>query len=218
MKILVFSDTHLGKPFEEKKFNFLKGIISDVDHVVINGDFWEGYEMKFDDFIESPWKHLFPLLKSKKPVYLHGNHDHKDWVNDKYSLFADSLVTQYKIPFQDTTFHIEHGDRLAPLLDAFLPVYKLPLMGQALDSTEDWLIRTFGQKYLDRVHAPRNNEMKRKFRKESQEGEFLICGHTHYAELDESHKYANTGFIRHGIGQYILIEDGRIITKNERYI
>ncbi|KKP50689.1 MAG: hypothetical protein UR42_C0024G0015, partial [Candidatus Roizmanbacteria bacterium GW2011_GWA2_33_33] len=50
MNILVFSDTHLYLPFDGKKFNFLKKIISDSDQVIINGDFFDDYMISFDEF------------------------------------------------------------------------------------------------------------------------------------------------------------------------
>jgi len=62
MNILVFSDTHLYLPFDQKKFNFLKKIISESGQVIINGDFFDGYMNKFDEFCKSSWNKLFPLL------------------------------------------------------------------------------------------------------------------------------------------------------------
>ncbi len=87
MKTIVLSDTHLYEEFDEKKFNFLKRIISKVDRVIINGDFWDSYICSFSDFINSPWKKLFPLLKTKKTVYIYGNHDKKSLTDKKNITF-----------------------------------------------------------------------------------------------------------------------------------
>jgi len=43
MKIAIFSDTHLRLPFEERKFKFLERVIKNVERIIINGDFWDGY-------------------------------------------------------------------------------------------------------------------------------------------------------------------------------
>ena len=63
MKILVFSDTHLTDVFDAARFEAMAKMIDEVDQVIINGDFWDGYIIKFSEFIESGWNQLFPLLK-----------------------------------------------------------------------------------------------------------------------------------------------------------
>ena len=68
MKTLIFSDTHLKTKFEQKKFNFLSNIIDDADAIIIAGDFWDGYYCSFDEFVNSEWSALFPLLKEKKAI------------------------------------------------------------------------------------------------------------------------------------------------------
>ena len=71
MKILVISDSHLDQNFEQDKLIFLKQLVESVDQVIINGDFWEGYSISFEEFLNSPWKELLPLLKKKKDgIYL----------------------------------------------------------------------------------------------------------------------------------------------------
>ena len=96
MKYLVFSDTHLTPKFDHRKFSVLKEAIDQADRAVICGDFWEGFGNSFDDFVSSKWSEtLFPLLKKKKTVYLYGNHDKKEYANDRVSLFS---VKQQKGP------------------------------------------------------------------------------------------------------------------------
>ncbi|MBI3955332.1 metallophosphoesterase, partial [Candidatus Gottesmanbacteria bacterium] len=75
MHTIIISDLHLTRRFEKRKFNFLKKIIERSDQVVINGDLWDYYFSSFSQFVRSPWRQLFPLLKEKKTVYLYGNHD-----------------------------------------------------------------------------------------------------------------------------------------------
>jgi len=70
MILSVISDTHLTNKFNENKFNKLRSIIESSDKIVLNGDFWDGYATDFEDFYNSKWSALFPLLKSKKTIYL----------------------------------------------------------------------------------------------------------------------------------------------------
>ncbi|MBI4226199.1 metallophosphoesterase family protein, partial [Candidatus Roizmanbacteria bacterium] len=121
MKILIFSDSHLTENFEEKKFNFLKKIIQQSDSVIINGDFWDGYRTTFDRFISSDWNKLFPLLKSKKTVYIHGNHDRETYIDQNASLFSDLQTHTYRLQLNGKVFIIEHGHRFYPLFDEILP-------------------------------------------------------------------------------------------------
>jgi predicted phosphodiesterase len=95
MKILVISDVHLDNAFEKPKYRFLKKIIRRADRVIINGDFWDGYLVKFQQFIQSPWKSLFPLLKSKKTIYIYGNHD-KKILSDKHTALFSDIQTRLK--------------------------------------------------------------------------------------------------------------------------
>ena len=118
--ILVFSDTHLYLPFDQKKFNFLKKIISESDRVIINGDFFDGYMIKFSKFIDSPWNQLFPLLKNKKTVYIFGNHDKKEFSDKRLSLFSDSQVSNYQLPTTHYNLIFTHGDDTRPTPDTVL--------------------------------------------------------------------------------------------------
>jgi len=70
MKILVFSDTHLTDRFDQGKFRFLQKIINFSDQVIINGDFWDSWFTNFDDFVNSEWRKLFPILLKKRAIYI----------------------------------------------------------------------------------------------------------------------------------------------------
>lgn len=70
MKTLIFSDTHLTSKVHKKTFSFLEDLISQVDKVIINGDFWDSYKTSFDEFIDSGRKKLFDLLLQKDAIYL----------------------------------------------------------------------------------------------------------------------------------------------------
>lgn len=216
MRYLVFSDSHLSNKFEQNKFNFLKKITSSADRVIINGDFWEGYNCTFNQFINSSWKKLFPLLKKKKTVYLYGNHDKKKFSNKNTLLFSDIQTMKYKLQSGDKTFYIEHGDRLMPLLDA--PFQKYPVyLNNFMDAVEGLMFRIFGKIHLFIFCRLLNKKIKKLIFGKFTNNEYLVCGHTNFAEIDLKNNFINSGFIKHGIGQYLIIEDGKISLHEERY-
>lgn len=211
MRILIFSDTHLTDKFEEKKFNLLKKIISQADKVIINGDFWDGYRTTFDLFISSDWKKLFPLLKSKKTVYLFGNHDRKTFANGEARMFSDTQTHNYELQIKEKKFLIEHGNRFYPLFDERLP-RKVNFISTKVVG---YILRNIS--VLHFVHRWMNIVMKRKIKKELRNNGIFLCGHSHYAEIDIENNFINTGSIQHGKAQYLLIEDGKLIPKEEWY-
>src|SRR3990167_6496286 len=118
MKILVFSDSHLYLPFDEKKFQFLKKIIIDADRVIVNGDFFDNYMIDFNRFIASPWRQLFPYLLQKRAIYIYGNHDKRIYSNPKVNLFSVIQAERYKIKTANKTFIFEHGHKIRVTPDA----------------------------------------------------------------------------------------------------
>jgi predicted phosphodiesterase len=219
MKIAIFSDTHLRLPFEEKKFKFLERVVKKVDQVIINGDFWDGYIISFSQFINSPWKNLFPLLKLKKAVYIFGNHDKKILSNGKLDLFSQQQTTNYEIRADSKSFIFEHGNRLSPALDDQLRLKKIPTMIQkTLTTFHDYFVRKQGKEFLRRRFSKYNKVIKKKIKDKLEENQFFFCGHTHWAEIDEKNHFANSGIVAGGLGQYLIIEDeGKITLKEEWY-
>lgn len=219
MKTLVFSDTHLSLPFEEKKFNFLKGIIRNADQVIINGDFWEGYFISFKHFMDSPWKHLFPLLKKKQAVYIFGNHDRKRFSDTDIHLFSAKSTDSYKLVSGDKTFIFEHGNRLLPLENSEennIVSGKPTLMTTFMEHVERLIVKTTGSTYQIGLRKL-NNIIKELAKPELKEGEYYVCGHTHCAEIDHKNRFINSGMVKHGLGQYLLIENGAVYAKQELY-
>jgi len=218
MKILVLSDTHLGLRFEEKKFKLLKSLIKSVNKVVINGDFWEGYKINFEQFINSHWKLLFPLLKSKKTTYLFGNHDKKLYSNEKTSLFSDLQAHQYKMKLNGNVLVFEHGNRLCSLFDETHPkFYEIIKKTNILGRLHEMMVRKFGSKILKLLFSSQNEIIKAKIKKELKNGEIFVCGHTHAAEFDIKNNFLNSGIIMHGLAQYVLIDGKKIYPKEEWY-
>lgn len=211
MKVLIFSDTHLTDNFEEKKFNFLKKIISRSDKVIINGDFWDGYLTTFDKFISSPWKKLFPLLKSKKTVYVCGNHDRFTYADKRINLFSVKQVTVYYLKNKNYKLIIEHGHKIYRTIDEKLP----RKVNKYLSLAAGFFLNYFPLTRLLLKMA--NSSIKNRVKNKRIKGEVLIYGHTHYAEKDINNKFVNTGSIENGIAEYVLIENGEIISVKERY-
>ncbi len=216
MKTLIFSDSHISKYFDQAKFDFLTKIISSVDQVIINGDFWEGYTTKFDELLISPWNKLFPLLLKKKAIYLYGNHDKKRYSNHNVSLFSVQQAKEYKFISGNKTFYVEHGDRLLPLWDRFF--FRMPaFIMKILDSLEGGLLKIFGQHFLKIAFEDFNKAIKKTIKGSLKANEFLICGHTELAEIDLKTHYINSGLVKHGFGQYVIVEDGKIKLYKKRY-
>ena len=219
MTIAVFSDTHLRLPFEEKKFRFLEKLINKSAHVIIVGDFWDGYIITFTQFLNSPWRHLFPLLKRKKTIYIFGNHDKEIFVNEKVNLFSKKQVKQYQLKLNGKNFVFEHGDRLVPALDGILKIKKPPtFLQKRLIKLHDQLLEKKGKRFLEWFFKKTGEKIKKKMESEFKDSQFLIAGHTHYPEIDEKNRFANCGTIGGGFASYLLIdEEGRIKLKEERY-
>jgi predicted phosphodiesterase len=45
----------------------------------------------------------------------------------------------------------------------------------------------------------------------------LISGHSHLPEINMQERFANSGSIKWGLGQYLLLEDGEITLHDCRY-
>src|SRR3989338_3116815 len=108
MKTLVFSDTYFGAHFVEKKYHFLENLINQSDQVIINGDFWDSFFITFSQFNDSPYRNLFPLLKKKKTIYITGNHDTPDLLDNRVELFSDLQTDRYEMPVGDKVLIFEH--------------------------------------------------------------------------------------------------------------
>lgn len=217
MITLVLSDIHLTHRFEKKKFKYLKRIILSADRIVINGDFWDGYFTDFERFITSKWSRLFPLLKSKKTIYLYGNHDRKEWCSEKVSLFSEKQSEALDIKIGKNIFRIEHGNKIVPAPDDKYPWVRnkrirllarltILLLGKIL-------LKPVGQRYRRRF----NRKIKIWWKNAGFDSQVLVTGHSHVAELNLERKYINSGFIQHGLAHYLKIADNKIELINEKY-
>lgn len=215
MDTLIFSDSHLTNSFDEKKWQFFKKVLTPVDRVIINGDFWDSYTTSFDKFVHSPWKDtLFPLLLKKKTVYVYGNHDAKHFSDKRVSFFSVAQHTKYTTSIGKSLFTFEHGDRLVPLVDSY--IYRVlktkpgVFLNVAFDMFEGFCVRFFRKIYLNTIYGQFNKTIKSRIKPTTGKNEFFVFGHTHLAEVDKKNRFLNSGLVRHGLGQYILIKDGDI--------
>jgi len=215
MQVLVFSDTHLTKKFEPKRYLFLKNLIQQADRVVINGDFWEASLISLKEFTASPWKKLFPLLKAKKAIYLYGNHDHQQLATNEIREFSLKQADHYQFKLGGRTYHIRHGDTLEePHL--FENSYWLRYLYETLKNIYLKIgIRLFGEKFM-RQSKFFNNHIKNYY-SEVRKQAILVTGHSHSQVNEPQNNYINTGFINFGIAQYLLIDEQGFHLYSRRY-
>lgn len=218
MKTLIFSDSHLTQQFDEKKYKYLQRIISSSDQVIINGDFWDGFIISFDQFFNSKWSELFPLLKEKKSIYIFGNHDSQRLNDlDRIKHFSDIQLMSHTFIENGKKFTIEHGQRYFPTefnnIDTTSPSFRR--ISKFMRFTERFLAGISGDTYQKLLR--KNNVKLKKHISQNADGSYFIFGHTHSPEVDLSIKFINSGIICHGLAQYVLINDGNIEIIKERY-
>lgn len=219
MRTLIISDLHLEDRVEERKYRFLEDLFQSVDEIIINGDLWEGYLIQFSQFLDSPYRYLFPLLKKKKTVYLFGNHDAATLSDKRISQFSAIQTHSHMLKLDAMTLHIEHGDRVSPFMkhdNILLEKSRKPLVW-TLNRIEKFMVRHLGKKSLLLVHEKLNRAVKQQIKGDLKKGEIFVCGHTHYAEFNLKEQFINTGMVKYGIAQYMIIEDGKLYPKEEWY-
>ena len=218
-KTIIISDVHFTVYFNRKKLEFFKKLIASADQVIINGDFWSYYSVTFDQFINSRWKELFPLFKAKNTIYLYGNHDQKRWTDERVAFFSTKQAVEYKLKCGERTFLITHGDKLTgfPTIDtkSFTTMHRFFHVGAPQYSIETLLLKFLGPKLYK--PAQKYNDRIKEYSRKLKDGEYLVTGHTHLAEIDMKNKFINSGFIHSGVASYIVLEDCTPRIVNERY-
>lgn len=224
MKTIIISDLHLTSRFNKRTFNFLRDLISSVDKVIINGDFWDSYVTSFDKFVKSKWKALFPLLKEKNTHYNYGNHDRKKDCDDRVNLFsvtqAETLIL--KVAYRELL--IKHGNDLKPAI-----VEKYPFLDKKLLSNLFYKYTYFpfsnflqriskGKFYKNMPHARRTvNNLKKWARENMGDDQILLCSHSHRGDMDWDNYFLSTGCIQNHWAEYLLIIDDEIYLKAHLY-
>ena len=216
-KILIVSDLHLTTNFIQRKYNYLEKLFSGVDKIIINGDFWTAYYNTFNEFVKTKWRRLFPILLDKKTVYNYGNHDKKIWQDKRNKQFSFLQVNKYKFETHGTKYLVTHGHTyLSDSISSenFMKIWRFFKFDVIKYFIESLLLRTLGRN----IYKPAlimNNRVK-PFSKNKSDINYLVIGHTHWAEIDTKNKLINSGIVHSGISNYILITDGtpKLIIEN----
>ena len=217
MNTLIFSDTHLGNKFDFKKYLYLSSIIERADRVIINGDFWDAYICSFDEFIHSKWSQLFPLLKAKHAVYLYGNHDERIWSDTRVNLFSDIQNDSQLLTVGDNQLFVEHGHRIVPIFPrAGRVVQKIKPVSSTFHYWDTIGFRLF-QKKFSATKKRTHQKLKQWAIQNLSSSQMLVCGHSHCAEYDREYRFVNSGFIGHGLGQWVSVQGDTIKLIDERY-
>lgn len=220
MTTLIFSDVHASHQPNSTQLQRLYRVIEQADRVIINGDFWDGYITTFDKFINSGWQVLFTLLKKRHTIYLVGNHDARQWMDERWQLFADQLLDQYRLKAGKTTFLIEHGHRQAYSFGLYYPRLTL-LFGWLypyLDRIEEGghLLTPVYRKYLQVIHDDKDLLSYAKVHKKAHQ--WHIFGHTHLQKQSRESGYLNPGSFRCGVSNWLTIDErGKIVLFSEKY-
>jgi predicted phosphodiesterase len=217
VKPLIFSDTHFTTRFNPKLFDKLSQLIKQVDHVIINGDLWDGELINFDQFLVSPWKKLFPLLKAKHTVYIYGNHDKESWCDKRVSSFSDIQANHYLLRVNDKELYITHGHQVVKYLnfvhylaDKYRPVNFLARIGIQTSMS------IFGERHMQ-LYKDMNKRMKDWAQKRLASNQILVCGHSHLAEYAPEKQFIDLGCNCNGFFVHLLIEGSQMHLVKSRY-
>lgn len=229
-KTLIFSDTHFTKKVDKRRLEYMRNLISHADEIIINGDLWDGYLITFDQFLNSGWKELFPLLKAKATIYITGNHDNLSLIDERYKRFASTIASNYAITTPNKQFIIQHGhielNEKGNLIDKIY-AYGEDHFSKGINKAfiiyseiKDTILHLLFGKYA-RIYSLKlineNRNLIKHFDNIAKPNSIYICGHTHLAEISESGIYYNSGYIRYGNANYIMIEGNEIQVVTESY-
>ncbi|MFA5776490.1 MAG: metallophosphoesterase family protein [Patescibacteria group bacterium] len=224
MSTLVFSDTHFTKKFHQRQFDALKKLISESDKIIINGDFWEGFSISFDEFLKSEWNKLFPLLKQKDTVYIYGNHDDKVFSDNRIYQFCNKAADEYCMDTPKQKYLFRHGQ------DILFPKYSHDRHQKNIKRAGSFWIKM----YIKITRFIQNtifnllgayalpfffNYISKDLRNKTSSLQYLlVCGHTHRPYLNKKNNFIDTGFFDYGWANYLIIDDlGNFTIVNERY-
>ena len=86
-----------------------------------------------------------------------------------------------------------------------------------LERLENFIFKVLGKTFIRLAYTRFNNHIKNKIVGRFKENEFLVTGHSHFAEIDLEKHYINSGFNNYGISQYLYIKEGRVTVVEKRY-
>jgi predicted phosphodiesterase len=209
MNTLVISDTHLGK-YNKKKDIFLKELVSQYERIVINGDFWDSWGTSFQKFVNSKYRGLLNLLKSKETFYIYGNHDYRAEAQKKLGeIFSNKQGIELDITIGGKSFHFEHGHRFfhnqkkVHLINYYYLIDKIPFLGPLIYKLVGLSYRLFQKRLAhSRVGISRNEYAKSIKPSDT----YYVTSHTHVPEVDEKERFFNTGCVMGKFFSYLVID------------
>ncbi len=215
MKTLLFSDSHLTNKFDSELFDYISKLVKSADQVVINGDFWDAYLTSFDAFCNSEWKKLFPLLKKKNTVYVVGNHDKLEFMDERCNVFSNLQVEDYEFKSGKKEFYVTHGHLIMPAYDNMF-FFRNPLFVRYFYKIMNYFAyQVIGFKQLYAFFENKKNIEQflglKKFSKEKNvKGQFFIFGHSHVPNLNINDNFISLGEFQKKKRSYCMIDDGEI--------
>jgi predicted phosphodiesterase len=216
MKTIILSDTHLTQ-FDTQLYDALQRVISSADTIIINGDFWDGYLVSFDEFVNSPWKQLFPLLKKKNTIYIYGNHDPEWMCDNRVSLFSVTQTLHHTLTAGEVEYHIQHGHlthqslitNLALVLPhTFTKAVNKWLKDQQRKHTPLGWIAAKLEAYFDAVGDIKLRRYAQTL-SATQKNTLYVFGHTHIPRFSKKESYLNSGRFTARSARHLLIEHTR---------
>ena len=206
-----------------QKFLFLKKLIKDADRIIINGDFWEGFTMTLEDLLQSEWKQLLELLTTKDTIYIVGNHDAQ--ARNMHKHFPKMKLVNEKFVFKEggKRYIVQHGHQYNLTFQRYLPLHledkptSFAWLVYTYISFERFMIRRLGTWPLQTTYRIFNRELKKAIKKEAKKNDIFIFGHTHAPEMDMVNQFANSGIVRHGLGQYLELTEKGLLLKEVWY-
>jgi predicted phosphodiesterase len=221
--LLIFSDTHLSEQPDPAKYKFLNHLITTFNgQIIINGDLWDNQLTTFNQFLHSPWRQLFSLLKKRTAIYINGNHDPSSDTNAQSSLFSVLQVDKYHTDYGPYHLKISHGHAQHPgfsQLQGLLPKNINQLIIKSNHIVECGLnqINPNLTAWLYQYRHQENAKLLDFATSHAQKNEVYIFGHTHKAMIDLPNHIANTGDIYAHRASYILAQHNTLKLISTKY-
>jgi len=217
-RTLIISDTHIKPSSDGNMLNYLLELIRDFDNIIINGDLWSYYSWDFDEFLQSKWSKLFPLLKAKNTIYIYGNHDRIEWCNEKVFLFSKIALDVYRFQQNGVNYCVQHGHKQSfdSISNAkFIKFDRFVHIDYIFSIIQNWMIKKFGVRFYERFGNSTNKSQKKSLLINNKE--INIFGHSHMGELSLTENYVNSGFIFAGHACYLTIDGSQIKMNKSKF-
>ena len=211
IKYTITNDWHIGSEVcqRDKILEMLRNL--NTETLILNGDIVDIDHVK--RLTKKDWKILGALRKLSKHtriIYLPGNHDFSI-----YELISELLGLEHMKSFDfeqcGKRYHIVHGD----IFDNFLT--KHWLITEIASVLYYWVqrISTKAQLMARNIKRRSKNFIKccSQLKNSAEEYakhhdyDYIVCGHTHHAELLPGQRYINTGCFTEIEGSYLEIDE-----------